>query len=387
MASLASYYPADGAALAVLYLSVTDFCNLECDYCSADAGPHKRRHLAQETALKAINDWLQALRAPAARLVFTGGEASFWGYDRLSAVCERARQRALDLGIRLEIGIQSNGTTATLEFIDFCRRWQVEPSFSLDGTPSMSNVHRGKGEIVFRNLRRLQEMQVPFALIICLTREVADDLDAVLDFLEQNRLFKVRLNILGVPPGQRTRTSIDAADILHVKKILYARAQRGGSGDDVLREYNVQRQTRWFDQTVQGRAVTKGHCEQESCQAGVKTAVVNPDGRWGMCVEKSMTDGLPLFEDKQALAIGAQQFWQARQGWDACTTCAARSICDHGCIAYHKGDHAIFEEECQANQQFWNFLVHARLLHQEPTVAAGKRPLTGRLIQPLLSLH
>lgn len=386
MASLASHLPADAAALAVLYLSVTDFCNLECDYCSADAGPDKHRHLAEETALNAVGDWLHAVHLPAARLVFTGGEASFWGYDRLDAVCGHARQLALDLGIRLEIGIQSNGTTATIQFIEFCRRWQVEPSFSLDGTPRMSNVHRGKGEIVFRNLRRLQEMQVPFALIICLTREVADDLEAVLDFLEQNRFFKVRLNILGVPPGQRTRTSIDAADIVHVKKTLYARAQR--AGDDVLREYNVQRQTRWFDQAVQGRAVTKGHCEQESCQAGVKTAVVNPDGRWGMCVEKSMTDGLPLFDSKQALAEGAQQFWQSRQGWDACTTCAAKSICDHGCAAYHKGDHAVFDEECQANQQFWNFLVHSRLLHRESTAAAsGKRPAPGRLIQPLLSLH
>ena len=373
----------DGTQLASLYLSVTDYCNLACDYCSADAGPDRERKLDLPLALAAVSEWLQGLRVPAARLVFTGGEAVFWGYERLDAVCEQARALAASLGIRLQIGIQSNGTVASDKFMAFCERWQVEPSFSLDGTPNLSNAHRQMGEKVFANLQRLQQRGIPFALIVCLTREVADDIEAVLDFLQASGLRKFRINILGQPPGQRTPSGIRAGDILRVKQALYARLQQPGG----VAEYNVARQVRWFDQALRGQTPSKGHCEQHECQAGGKTAVLNPDGRWGLCVEKSMTDGLPLFDSRAAMAEGAARFWQGVQPWGECAACPAASVCDHGCIAYHKADHKVFEEECHANQAFWKFLVQTRLLHQEPAAAPIAAQRRGTLLQPLMPLR
>jgi len=372
----------DGGELAALYLSVTDFCNLECDYCSADASPQRDRKLETAKALEAVDTWLRGLRAGAGRLVFTGGEAVFWGYERLDEVCETARQLARELGIRLQIGIQSNGTVATDKFIEFCERWQVEPSFSMDGTPNMSDAHRQLGDRVFRNLKRLQARNIPFGLIICLTCEVADDIDAVLDFLQENGFLRFRINILGQPPGERTPASVSAEDIVRVKQALYLRMQRDGG----VAEYNVARQVRWFGEALAGATPSKGHCESYYCEAGARTAVVNPDGQWGMCVEKSMTDGLPVFADRQALAAGAAAYWQAQQEWQECASCPAACICDHGCIAYHRGAHSGFEQECHANQEFWKFLVRTRLLDQNaapPTIARRR----GRLLQPLLPLQ
>lgn len=376
---------AHGSALASLYLSVTNFCNLSCNYCSADAGPDKTDHLALESALLSVEQWLDGLEQDAARLIFTGGEAIFWGFERLDAVCRAARQKAAARNIRLHLGIQSNGTAISEKFIDFCARWGVEPSFSLDGTPNLSNRHRGLGEKVFANLKKMQERGIAFGLIICLTREIVENIELVLDFLESNQFSKVRFNILGAPPGQRTIDSIDAEDIFHTKRVLYERAASAHPG--ALREYNVSRQIAWFDQALAAREPRKGHCEQERCDAGRKTAVLNPDGRWGMCVEKSMSDGLPLFGSMAELGVGADRFWHAHQPWSECQQCAARSICDHGCIAYHKGAHVGFEQECKATKKFWKYLVQVRLLHQEFIEApAPAHRGAGKLLQPLMQL-
>ena len=351
-----------GKELATLYLSVTDFCNLQCDYCSANAGPDKEQYLDENQALETVTQWLKKLKQPFAQLIFTGGEAVFWGYEKLDRVCEQVYQLAKFMKINIHIGIQSNGTVASAKFIAFCKRWNVEPSFSLDGMPSLSDQHRGLGEKVLRNLKKLQAENIQFGLIICLTREVADNIEQILDFLEDNNFYKVRVNVVGSPPDGNDFDNVKAEDIFRVKKALYQRSQQAGT--QVLKEYNTTRQILWFDQFLRGIKPAKGHCENYNCEAGQKVAVINPDGRWGMCVEKSMTDGLPVYDTGKNMEVGAGIFWSKQQLWNQCSTCPARPICDHGCIAYHKGKHESFREECKANQKFWKFLLQIRLLQQ-----------------------
>jgi len=354
--------PINGGELATLYLSVTSFCNLKCDYCSADAGPNKTEYLNEKIALQSVEQWLEDVKLADVRLIFTGGEAVFWGYDRLDAVCKHARSIASEKGINLHIGIQSNGTSVTSDFIQFCLRWNVEPSLSLDGSPNLSDSHRGLGQRVYKNFKKLQCSGIHFAIIICLTSDVAENIESVLDFMESNGFLKVRVNALGVPPERRYLDHISAKDIFNVKRALYLRY---ASGDPLsIKEYNIARQVKWFDQAVSGVELTKGHCESSVCQAGQKVAVINPDGQWGMCVEKSMTDGLPVFGSKSSLVEGASIFWGSHNDWNGCSSCQAQSICDFGCIAYHKGEKGLYDKECRANRFFWRFLVHVRLFER-----------------------
>ena len=137
-----------------LFLSTTQQCNISCSYCSADAGPHRRARLGVDVATATVETWLKGLVHEEAMIVFTGGEPTLWGYRNLDLVCERARSLAACLGKSLQIGIQTNGTRIGTRFIEWCHRWDVRPSISIDGPPATSDATRGLGAKTVDGIRR-----------------------------------------------------------------------------------------------------------------------------------------------------------------------------------------------------------------------------------------
>ena len=77
-----------------LFVSVTQFCNLTCTYCSADAGPQRTASLEVNAATASVRRWIELAAIRKLTLIFTGGEPTAWGYRNLSAVCEICGQTA-----------------------------------------------------------------------------------------------------------------------------------------------------------------------------------------------------------------------------------------------------------------------------------------------------
>ena len=356
-----------GLHVATFFLSVTNRCNLACDYCSAGAGPHNSAMLDPARAEDLVRQWISGAVGNRLTLVFTGGEPLLWGYDNLGRICLVARDEALAGRKNLAIGIQSNGLLVDEDFIGFCRKYEIEPSFSLDGPPLINDIHRNGGEKVVASLKMLKAREIDFAIVSCLTNELAAQIEPVLEWFREQGFLKVRINSLGQPPPQRAAISqLDPRSLFYVKRSIFDHLERHGAA--AVQERNVLRQVKKFDAGFEGLPVAIEHCEFLQCGAGCNLVCLNPDGLLSLCVEKGMSDELAGAHSLAELAGARKRFWQGTGTWEMCQNCPADIMCDHGCAAYHRMDHGGFESECLANRLFWKYLV----LKRAPMLAAGK---------------
>ena len=337
-----------------LFLAVTQKCNISCKYCSADAGPDKKGFLPLSEAKNSIKNWISGLEYDEATVVFTGGEPTLWGYDKLNIICQYIRQLEVKYKKKINLGIQTNGTRINSQFIEWCIEWSVNPSISLDGPYNLSDINRGLGLRTMEGLRRLQAGSVDFALILCLTRELYENLDQVLDWLEHNKCFKIRINELGAPPQGRSAEALSANEYFSAKKKIFFR--NVGAPERGLSEHNMTRMLGYVDSFLKTQTVSKNHCDELLCGAGHHMAAVNPDGSWSLCVERSMTGGT-INGSYDNLESNKNNFWSNKNAWEKCQTCSAKVVCDQGCVVYHQMNKSKFENQCHANKMFWNFLV------------------------------
>ncbi len=350
-----SQSPSAPGQLATLFISTTNRCNLSCRYCSAGASPETSLRLDPQVAETALAEWIAASDLDRLTLILTGGEPLLWGYENLRRVCRTARNLASRHKIELAVGIQSNGALVDERFHRFCREHLVEPCFSLDGPPHISNLYRGDGERVLATLKRLQRDGIDFGIVCCLTDGVAENIGDVLAWFQQQRFLKIRINSIGAAPPERSSEALSSGKRFHVKRSIYEHIAKHGKSS--LRERNVLRQVLAFEAWWQGGTIAKEHCELARCGAGVHLACLNPDGSYALCVEKSMTDGLGRTASLADLEMEANRFWESPGSWDRCIDCVASAICDHGCVAYHKMQFPQFEAECEANREFFKYLI------------------------------
>lgn len=342
-----------------MFASVTQFCNLTCRYCSADAGPKKTLQLDPDRLIEVLDQWIPHTTQPEVTLIFTGGEPTAWGYENLRRTAGHARMLAAAAGKPLHLGIQTNGTTIHQGFVEWCRTYHVHPSISLDGIPSTSDLNRGSGHKVLKNLRYLKQEGISFGVICCITKDVADRIDEVLEFFREEALLKVRFNSIGIPPAPRSSDQLTPKDVLKVWTAIYDHMET--YGETGVQDRNMTERVAHIDALLAGNSPAKEHCEFFFCGAGRYLVNVNPDGSVGMCVEKSMTDGLPSTFDFQFLPQVARLFWSKQLAWDHCSTCPAEIICDKGCAAYHRNQYSRFESECQSTKKLFATLLQRRV--------------------------
>lgn len=363
------------------YLSLTNNCNLSCTYCSADAGPSGDKWLPLETAVLNTQKWLRTTNERTCQLVLSGGEPTLWGYEKLHHLCRVAREEAAAKSIDLTIGIQTNGTTICQKFIDWCHDYEIEPSISLDGLEDTSNKNRGKADKTIQGLKQLRDAGLTFGVIVCMTKDVLENLDSILEWFESERFLKVRVNYLGTPPGGREKDEISSAQLLEAWVVIFS--QMNKAQDGCIQEKNVQDKVRKFLSFHDDGHEEDDFCAALKCGAGKNIAALNPDGQFSLCIEKSMTDGLPSSATFEGLKDTRDAYWEDFSGWEDCQSCHARMICDHGCPAYHQKDKSKFEVECRGTRHFANFLqlnfrrpVHDRATEQ--TTSNAPIPLKGR---------
>lgn len=337
-----------------LFLATTKRCNLSCGYCSADANACEDS-LDADIAADAVVNWIRTSGIDRLSLVFTGGEPVMWGLENIRRVCGLARSAASKASIHLHIGIQTNGTLIDDDFVSLCRDLEIEPSVSLDGPPEIHDIHRQGGHRTVEGLKKLQSGRVPFAVITCLTGEIARNITGVLEWYRENSFLKLRINDIGAVLPPRKADPLVADEILEVKKAVFRHI--ACYGDEGVREHNLLRQIGALKQMFTGQKVKKNFCDVFDCGAGLNVAALNPDGRYCLCIEKSMTDGLPVVSGFSELRNAGREYFGRVKEWDECGYCYAKIICDQGCPVYHKFDKELFSGQCTANKDLWRFLV------------------------------
>lgn len=340
-------------SIGTMFVSVTNKCNLDCTYCSANAGLHGTATLPVETATAKVGGWINGSNQKKLTMIITGGEPTLWGYSALNSLCRQARLLAEHREISLKIGLQSNGTRIGHEFIKFCHDWNIEPSFSHDGTPETNDFHRGSSNKVVDALKTLSKEGIVFAIIACLSQRMANSIDGALEWYVGNGFRKVRINSLGLVQHAQPSFYPDSAQIFSAwQKIIQHMDRYPETG---VRELNCLHRLEYFSLAHQAKGKKIG-CHKSRCFCGNGLAAINPDGRYCLCVERSMSCPLPLADDFEGLRQQAVRFWGGFNGWDICQTCEAFPICDQGCVAYHHMNFDLFKQECAAIKQLWRYL-------------------------------
>lgn len=127
-------------------LIITERCNLNCIYCY-EGGVRKKANkpMMSEIALSAIDHSLTVAvntKAQGTRLIFFGGEPTL-EFKSMQGVYDYYVNKSQTMNLTYRTGIATNGAFSSTQ-----RQWLAQNidfiSFSLDGPPSVQDIHRSK---------------------------------------------------------------------------------------------------------------------------------------------------------------------------------------------------------------------------------------------------
>jgi len=135
------------APLKALCLHVSHDCNLQCEYCFAEAGNYggKREVMSPETAIRALEYLVRnSGDKPELEADFFGGEP-LTAWETVTAAVNYARSKEREWGKRFRFTVTTNGILLDDEKADFINREMSNCVLSLDGREAINDAMRGKG--------------------------------------------------------------------------------------------------------------------------------------------------------------------------------------------------------------------------------------------------
>jgi uncharacterized protein len=137
-----------------LVLSITDACNLECKYCYR--GKCGSSVMTREIIDRSVGFLPENEKC---HVQITGGEPGLFP-DMIQYAAESVREHAG----KASIGLQTNGTIVSREFMDIVKRYEIQLGVSLDGRKEVNDAIRGNTDSVFQGLGRLLNNDIEFRI-------------------------------------------------------------------------------------------------------------------------------------------------------------------------------------------------------------------------------
>lgn len=359
---------------------VTPNCNLSCSYCSAVAtrpdGSVERQ--SDEVFGRAVELFVGGTEEHALEWLFHGGEPLLLPAEWYRAAMERieAVARANPKLERIAYAMQTNAVALRQEHLDLFVEKRLIVSSSLDGTPELHDLQRGRGETVLRNIKRLAEAGVGGGVITILTPANIDHVDEILDFFAAQGVTGVKLNTLScVGRGSGART-VSGKDYARAMAACLRRIARTGVVEPLNNDLLVMLGAFLFgrDDEVPDRE----NCYSYTCSGGKFFFGVEWNGDVYPCGRAADTGGFRLFNlldpaleprgvEQAKLALHHKDAWYVR-----CFDCPARRICSFGCPAFEAGNPAERELQCEFTRELHRIFVTERAL-----VARAQKVLEG----------
>ncbi len=350
----------------ILYLLLTDACNLRCTYCFIEgAMPTKTvlRWMTPETAVRAIRLFANTMaKNPPDRkighptVVFYGGEPLLNQKTFVAAVEEITRLKYTgELPDSLSITLITNGTAVTDRMVAVIKEHAISVSVSLDGPKEMHDRNRffadGRGSFgrIQRSLRKLQDAGVNLSISCTINEANLERLDDVFRWIVFDLGIRgLGFNLLIDTPGTPQTDGSYAQRATEKIIACYEIARREGVYEDrVMRKVNafVQRKLHVAD-----------------CGGYGNQLAITPDGKIGPC--QAFVSSGQFFpgdvRDTEFDPFSDSTFleWSRRSPFNMpnCYFCEAVGLCGGGC-AYNaalKGK-SIWEKDP-------NFCIHSKTL-------------------------
>ncbi len=359
-------------SLELLYLLVTDGCNLRCTYCFEETpaidGPFRPVHMDKETVIKAV-DFFAMMTArygnPERKKVIHlyGGEplvnrrAVYEAVFRISELKERGAFHS-----SCQTTIVTNGVLLKEEDAQCFAAHNVTVGLSIDGPASITDFYRVPKrssvrvtERVISAFRMLKHYGVNVGLSVTLTPQAVERFDEFLAFFTEGELREadgVSLNLLHFTPNVRLSDDYYRAAVECQIKAFERFREIG------LYEERVMRKVRAFVDQAPMYA---------DCGVVGHQLVVAPDGRVGVCQDfvKPRTYFPCSVHDAEHRDILETLFagWRDRSPFfmPQCRDCIALGICGGGCPASAElktgNRYNLDERACHHSKQILEWLV------------------------------
>ena len=327
------------SVISVMYLLLTDACNMTCDYCFVkNQIPNKRNNLFMNLSItkKAVDFFAIAIsRQPKCfnkrkSIIFYGGEPLLNKdvFMRTVEYITELKQKRI-LPDSLVLSLISNGLNFTPELADFVKNYKVGISISLDGKEDVTNFHRhdvfGKPvfDRVMKKIRMLQEKGIQVGVSCTINEKTLEHKNETIDFLVNTLSLKgvgfniIRGEAVNLNPGYSKRASqfiLDAYEIFRENGVF---------------ENRIMRKVKSFTKML--------NLFYDCAAGGGNQIVIAPDGEVGICHgfigSRKYFVGTVFDNDLIVENTETYKLWKKRSPLTIpkCRSCVALGTCGGGC--------------------------------------------------------
>jgi len=373
--------------LAIMYLVVTEQCNLSCSYCFMNSSlnrakhPH-RQHMSITTAQKALDFFCSIIGRSKGSfeeektIIIYGGEP-LTNRDCVLHIPNQIQELKLRKMLPEETNsvINTNSTLLTEELVKAIKPSGTSISLSIDGGTAEFNHHRRycDGRETFDNvisaINLLRQHQVNFGLSITLSEDVLLRADELLASIEQLNIQNIGVNPI-IPskdsPSSEQYSELVAQFIIKAYKRLHP---LGFSEDRIARKIIC----------FANAALYPWDCGA----GGGRQVVVAPNGDVGIChgLIGERTDFVTRVDNLDFDPGKSEVFWKWRNFsplcHHECEACSALGICGGGCPlrAYEMSGkwNSIDKQFCSHAKKTLEFLVWEYWRRLQKTAAQRER--------------
>lgn len=202
--ALRNVYFQNAGIVQILYLVLTNACNLRCKYCFLENNencPDLRYSMSEEIAFLSLNKYIEYLKChnvPKAILILYGGEPTL-EEELLKKIVIHCRKS----DIHFDITVITNGTTMTLQLAEFFKTYNVGLGLSIDGPKDITDKNRifrfpenSVYDVVWKSKSILEDAECKYGLSMVVTEYFLEHRDEILKWLLKNHNKGIFYNLM-----------------------------------------------------------------------------------------------------------------------------------------------------------------------------------------------
>ncbi len=201
----AAEFTSDSSHAMGIWVHVNNHCNLDCEYCFVDKFKSTMRPEVVARTVDFIRSTAEKRELKEILVKFAGGEPTL-SLATMEDFYDRLFDAIAPLGVRLQIGILSNGTVLYPRLVDFIKRSHATMAISLDGygaeTHDIYRVYtksrKGSWDRILANIETLKAEGVPVSINATISEQSCKSLPALLKWIAENG-FRTRIGVVRQP--------------------------------------------------------------------------------------------------------------------------------------------------------------------------------------------
>ncbi len=349
--------------LKVVYIEVTNKCNINCKYCYETQKKLNKQVFTKELFAHIIDNVARYSCYDEISIIFHGGEPLLVSTDFYEYCFAYATTTLETVGKSASFGLQSNLMLLQNDLIPLLLKYSVGVSTSIDGPQSIHDEARSGWKMTIENMKKLRDAGVKVNFITVCSQHnqhhIADIFNFARDFNYKTCQISIASCVKSINP-ESTYSPLTEDEIFAIYKAILNCWMNTG-----IHEKNMEVMLqRYLNPDID--FIHTHQCESPFCYAGYHMLVFTPDKKIHLCSPAvPLASQYPEFiagsvddiDSSQQLLHAMSVFHQKDEKYmQVCPECEAACICSFGCPAFDRIDPVTASEKCKATKRFYEYL-------------------------------